>query len=466
MQAWSFHRNIKKNDRFVYSYFYSESISVRIALMRKADGKDRVRIALVGAGGISFGPITVYGAIRAAGLRGATLVLIDINEKGLETARTAGERINAQMGNPIRIETDTDTARGVQGADFIMLSVAVGRKQYWKQDYEIPRKHGSRQDMGECGGPGGLFHSLRSVRLVLEICKTLEQNAPDALLLNVTNPLPRVNYAIHRATKLRCIGDCPEYMFGKSRLGVFLGKPADEIVAKAAGMNHFTWFYEIRDANTGENLYPALRKHVRTFPFLHGRLVKSCFDKYGLYPVSSDSHIGEYMPYTGPGTRSVSEVFPYHRFSAAETGLRSRITDAVASGRLKLPMRILPRSFEAGILILEALASGAEAEFGAVNFINDGLIPNLPDGYAVETDARATNGTLVPHPAPPLPEPIAHFIRRQYKIHSLIAESVINRDPAPAFEALLLDPLAPPSRADCRRIFDEMLKLQKNVLPF
>jgi len=166
-----------------------------------------VKIALVGGGGVSFGPVTMYGAVRAPGLRGATIVLIDINEKGLESARAAGERLNAQMGNPVRIETETDTARGVRGADFVMLSVAVERKKYWKQDYAIPRKHGSHQDMGECGGPGGLFHSLRSIKLVLEICKTLEQNAPEALLLNVTNPLPRVNYAIHRATSLQCVGD-------------------------------------------------------------------------------------------------------------------------------------------------------------------------------------------------------------------------------------------------------------------
>jgi alpha-galactosidase len=309
--------------------------------MKKNGG---TRIALVGAGGISFGPITLYGAVRAPGLRGATLVLIDVNEKGLELARAAGEHLNAQMGNPIRIETDTDTARGVQGADTIILSVAVNRKGHWTEDYEIPRKYGSLQDMGECGGPGGLFHSLRSINLALGICKTLEQNAPDALLLNVTNPLPRVNLAIHRATSLYCVGDCPEYMFGKLRLSGFLSRRAADIEAQASGLNHFTWFQDIRDARTGEDLYPALRKHVKRFPFLHGRLVRKCFEEYGLYPTSSDSHIGEYLPSSGPGTRSVSEVFPYHKFSAFETGLRRRVTAAVASGRLKLPMSILPKS--------------------------------------------------------------------------------------------------------------------------
>ncbi|MFA6449825.1 MAG: hypothetical protein WCX65_10170 [bacterium] len=428
--------------------------------------KEGARIALVGAGGISFGPITMYGAIRAPGLRGSTLVLIDINEKGLEAARAAGERMNAQMGNPIRIETYTDTARGVRGADFVMLSVAVDRKRFWKQDYEIPRKHGSHQDMGECGGPGGLFHSLRSVKLVLEICKTLEKNAPDALLLNVTNPLPRVNLAIHRATKLNCVGECPEYMFGKLRLSVFLGIPASEIDAKAAGMNHFTWFQEIRNAVTGEDLYPKLRRHVKLFPFMHGKLCLAYFEKYGLYPTSSDSHIGEYLPYTGRGTRSVSEVFPYHRFSGAETGLRSLITEEVASGRLKLPMRILPKSFEAGILVLEALATGASADFGALNFINDGFVPNLPDGYAVEVAARAEKGKLIPKKTAPLPAQLARLTNNQYEIHSLVVDSVMRHDPDLAYEALLRDPLAPRSGAACRRLFDEMLNLQKDKLPF
>jgi alpha-galactosidase len=431
--------------------------------MNKSGGK---RIALVGAGGISFGPITMYGAIRASGLRGATLVLIDINPKGLEAARAAGERMNEQMGNPIRIETETDTARGVRNADYVMLSVAVARKRFWKQDYKIPRKYGSHQDMGECGGPGGLFHSLRSIKLVLEICKTLEQNAPDALLLNVTNPLPRVNLAIHRATSLNCIGDCPEYMFGLLRLSLFLGLPPAEINAKAAGLNHFTWFQEIRNARTGQNLYPALRRHVRLFPFMHEKLVQSCFAKYGLYPVSSDSHIGEYLPFTGPGSRSVSEIFPYHRFSAMETGLRGRITNLVAGGQLKLPMRFLPKSFESSILILEALASGATAEFDAVNFINKGYIPNLPDGYCVEVPAKAENGSLIPQSVPPLPDNVARLTRNQYEIHSLIVDSVIQCNPDLALEALIRDPLAPPSRSACKHLFDEMICLQRSKMPF
>ncbi|HOX29281.1 MAG TPA: hypothetical protein PLQ76_09030, partial [bacterium] len=335
-----------------------------------------------------------------------------------------------------------------------------------REDYEIPRKYGSKQDMGECGGPGGLFHALRSVNLVLGICKTIEENAPEALLLNVTNPLPRVNLAIHRAISLRCVGDCPEYLFGVMRLSLFLGRPVGEIRATAAGMNHFTWFQDIRDSRTGEDLYPALRRHVERFPFMHGRLGRRCFEEFGLYPVSSDSHIGEYLPSDGPGSRSVSEVFPYHEFSAFETGLRRLVTNAVAEGRLRLPMSILPKSFEMGILILEALASGAREEFGAANFINEGNIPNLPDGYAVETAALAEDGALVARNARPLPEPIAEAIRNQFEIHSLIADSVLGRDPAPAFEALLLDPLAPPSKDACRRLFDEMLAVQKHRLPF
>lgn len=431
--------------------------------MKKEGG---VRIALVGAGGISFGPITLYGAVRALGLRGATLVLVDINEKGLETARAAGERMNEQMGNPIRIETETDTARGVRGADYIMLSVAVDRNKHWKEDYEIPRKYGSHQDMGENGGPGGLFHSLRSIKLVLGICEIIERNAPDALLLNVTNPLPRVNLAIHRATRLRCVGDCPEFMFGRMRLSVFLGLRADDIEPTASGLNHFTWWQDIRHARTGEDLYPRLRRHVKMLPFMHGRLVRAGFKKYGLYPVSSDSHIGEYLPWTGPGSRSVSELYPYRRFSEAETGLRRVIAAEVARGRLKMPMRILPRAFEASILILEALASGAAAEFGAVNFDNKSYIPNLPEGAVVEVPARAENGALIPRTVPPLPEPLAQVMREQYEIQSLIVDSALRRNPDLAFEALARDPLAPPSREACRRLFDEMLGLQKERLPF
>jgi len=423
------------------------------------------RIALVGAGGASFGPVMAYETVCAEGLAGATLVLVDINAPRLETAAAAARRMNESRGNPVNIETETDTARGVAAADYVLLSVEAGRWKYWKQDLEIPRGHGSLQDMGENGGPGGTFHALRTISLVLKICKLIEENAPHATLINVTNPLSRVCLAVHRATKINCIGLCPELMLCKLRLARCLFIPPEKIVVRAAGLNHFTWIFGLATEFGGHDLYPRLGRHVKSFPWMHGRLVREYYRGTGLYPVSSDSHIGEYLPHTGP--RSVlPQWFPYQQFSETECRMRVRLTELYAAGKFDIPWKILPRNIEGGIDIIEALETGKTAHFEAVNVPNRGCIPGLPEDVYVEVPARSENGKLLPEKMPPLPEPAARFARLQARIHNLTVDAVLNRDPAPALEAFSIDPLAPPTAEKCRKAFNELVKLQKDVLPF
>ncbi|HOC91001.1 MAG TPA: hypothetical protein PKH33_01390 [bacterium] len=425
------------------------------------------RIALVGAGGASFGPVMSLETALAEGLRGSTLVLVDINGERLEVARSAAQRMNEELGSPLTIESETDTAKGIEGADYIAMSVEAGRWERWKEDYAVPRKYGSPQDMAENGGPGGLFHSLRTINLVLRICALVEKSAPDALLINVTNPLSRVNLAINRSTKIKTIGMCPEFNLCMLRISSYLLMPRNKIAAKAAGMNHFTWIYELKNAQTGEDLFPKLKLHSEVFPFAHGKLVRSMFKKHGLYPASSDSHIGEYLPYEGENTRSNSKLFPYHKFSETECRMRVKLTEMYAKGKLRLPLRMMPRNIEGGIDVVEAAASGANAEFGSVNLPNTReQVPGLPEWAIVETPAKAANGEIIPKTAPRLPEELLNHMRLQYDIHDKIVESVLTRDPNPAFEALLEDPLSPPDRNSCKKMFDEMLALQKDALPF
>lgn len=424
---------------------------------------ERKRIALVGAGGMAFGPVMTYDAIRSEGMEGSTLVLVDINEERLEVARAAAERLNEAMGCPLEVVAESDTARGVEGADFVLMSVEKGRWEGWTQDFEIPVKHGATQVMGENGGPGGLFHSLRSIKLVLEICKQIEENAPDAFVVNLTNPMSRVVLAIDRATKLNHIGLCHEFTGGLMRIAASLLLPPKKIQAKASGMNHFTWFYEITNADTGEDLYPKMLRHVRMFPFMHSPLVRKCTLKYGLFPTSSDSHIGEYIPWVSD---VVKPIIPFHTFFEHEGALREVFTKWYGKGYFPLPVKLLPESGEEALPICEALATGASREFNAINVANKGYIPNLPEGAIVEVPARAEGGKLIPEVVPPVNEALAELMRPQYRIQEMIVESALNKDPEIAFEALVADPLSPPSESACRAMFEEMMELQRSQLPF
>jgi len=423
----------------------------------------QVKIALVGAGGMAFGPVMTYDTLRSEKLRGSTLTLVDINEERLEVARSAAERLNEALGNPLTVEAESDTAAGVDGADFVLVSVEKGRWEGWSQDFEIPVKYGSTQVMGENGGPGGLFHSLRSINLVLEIARIMEERCPNAFLVNLTNPMSRVTLALNKGTKIKNVGLCHEFMGGLTRLSFMLMTPAKKIAAKASGMNHFTFFYEINNADTGEDLYPKVRKHIEKFPFLHPPLVRDLFNRYGLFPTTSDSHLAEYVPWC---KELVKPLIPFHTFFEHEGKFREVLTKWYGKGYFPLPAKHLPMSGEEALPIVQALATGESAYFDAVNVPNRGYIPNLPDGAIVEVPANSCNGELLPETVPPVEEGLAELMRTQYELQSLIVDAALNGDKELAFEALVKDPLSPKDESACRALFDEMASLQAAQLPF
>ncbi|MEW6202045.1 MAG: hypothetical protein AB1546_08720, partial [bacterium] len=238
--------------------------------------------------------------------------------------------------------------------------------------------------------------------------------------------------------------------------------PINKIFGEASGMNHFTWFYRIEHADTGEDLYPRLRRHVRLFPLLHPPLVRYCFKKYDLYPTSTDSHIGEYLPFAHRVNRW---GFPYHKFFRREGELRNHLTTAYARGMFALPAHLLPESGELPLPIIEAMVTGERTYLRNVAAPNRGCVPNLPDGAMVEVAAYTDGNEIKPEVVPPMHEPLAEIIRTQSEIQSLVVDAACNGDRDLAFQALLKDPMTPNPGA-ARKIFDELYRLQREFLPF
>jgi len=116
-------------------------------------------------------------------LAGSRLVLHDISGARLQRAYRFAAKLNAANGNPVMLAQSTDPAEALTGADFVIASAEHGRFHYWRQDYEIPLRHGATQVNGENGGPGAVFHSLRSIKNTLSICADIEKHCPDAFLI-------------------------------------------------------------------------------------------------------------------------------------------------------------------------------------------------------------------------------------------------------------------------------------------
>lgn len=446
------------------------------------------KITLIGAGGLSFGPTMVNDVIHTPELAGARLVLHDIDPARLARAHRFAARLNAASGAPIVLEQETDAARALEGADFCISSAEHGRFPYWKQDYEIPRRHGSTQINGENGGPGAVFHSLRSIKNTLGICADIEKYCPDAFLVNLSNPMSRVTLAINRGTSIRNVGMCHEMPIGVVRIARLLGISPGRIEARASGINHFTFFTEMFDRETGEDLLPRVKAlfHRKVFDFgpvltrlaraserrpvlamlsdqLYAPLVVHMVREHGLVPCSVDSHIGEYLPFAHEiGGHHPAHVGQFERIDK----VIERFTVWLAETRLPVPVQRLGHSLEEVIPIIASLWSGERRRIMAVNVPNRGYIPNVAEGAIVEVGAEVDGHGIHPEKMPPIAEPIAGHIAAQLPLQEWIVQSALTGDRDLALRAVIEDPASPRDEAACRALFDELSALQAAELPF
>jgi alpha-galactosidase len=448
----------------------------------------RPKITLVGAGGLSFGPTMVNDVIHTPALAGARLVLHDVNEARLVRAFRFAAKLDAGNGAPVVLDWTTDPAEALTGADFVISSAEFGRFRYWRQDYEIPRRHGATQVNGENGGPGAVFHSLRSIRNTLSICADVAEHCPDAFLVNLSNPMSRVTLAVNRATAVRNVGMCHEMPIGITRLARLLRVPAGRIEAKASGINHFTFFTEMRDRHTGEDLLARARTLFsgKAFDFgpvttrlaratqrrpllgmlgdqLYSPLVAHMVRTYGLVPCSVDSHIGEYLPFA----HEIGHHHPPHveQFERIDR-LVERVTTRVADTKVPLPTHRVGHSLEEVVPILAALWTGEPARIRAVNVPNAGYLPDVAEGAIVEVGATVDGDGIHPDTMAPVGEPLAGWIATQVALQELVVQAALTGDRDLALRAVIEDPASPPDEAACRALFDELAELQAPQLPF
>jgi len=445
-------------------------------------------ITLVGAGGMSFGPVMVNDVVHTSRLRGARMVLHDVDADRLERARRFAEKLNGAAGSPIRIEASTEAGEALEGADFVISSAEFRRFPSWRQDYEVPRRHGSTQINGENGGPGAVFHSLRSIHNTLSICASVERYCPDAFSINLSNPMSRVTLAINRATRVRNVGMCHEMPMGVNRICRRIRERRDEVEAKASGINHFTFFTEFRNVRTGEDLLPRIRAFFagrlhdyssraqrvarvldRTLvgaglvEFNYSPLVAHMVREYGLVPCSVDSHIGEYVPFALESAEWMPTPLDFHE---PVSHVAERAAAWAATTRLPLPLQAMGHSDEEVVPIIAAVWTDTPTRIMAVNVPNRGYLPDVADGAIVEVGATVDGAGIHPEEMPALGQPLAGWIGTQVELMDMVVDAAITGDRDLAYRALREDPNSPADEASCRAMFDELAELQRDLLPF
>ncbi|MCW3979816.1 MAG: hypothetical protein NWF12_08725, partial [Candidatus Bathyarchaeota archaeon] len=420
------------------------------------------RIVLIGAGSSEFGYNSVLDAVNMKALHGCNLVLHDIDAGRLETMGGLAARMVEETGSGIELEWTVDREDALAGADFVVLSIAVDRMNRWRMDWEIPFRHGIKQVIGENSGPGGLFHTLRNVPPVLAICADMEDLCPDALLLSYTNPVSRLCLAIDRYTDVSVVGLCHEVEHQMGHLAKVMGIPASILDGVSAGLNHFSWFLELRLAD-GEDAYPMLDEALEKWETSFQPLCRAMYDRFGLYPSTDDNHLGEYLAYAWEACPEESRGFNWidrMEESGTEKWLRvKRLIDG------EEPLDVKGRlSGERVMHIIAGIASNSHHLEYQVNLPNEGQVSNLIESAIVESPAVIDSSGVNPIHVGELPEGLAALCNIQILVQELAVEAAVNGDRDMALQAMLADPVVQDLEA-AKEAFEELMEAHADLLP-
>jgi alpha-galactosidase len=418
-------------------------------------------IVLIGAGSAQFGYGTIGDILQSKVLAGSCIMLHDINPDTLAVTEQNARQFIAEHNLPFTIKASTNRPEALKGADFIVTSIEVGNRfELWEQDWRIPQQYGVQQVYGENGGPGGLFHSLRIIPPILEICADVMKYCPEAYVFNFSNPMSRICTTVTRAfPALKFIGLCHEIGSLRNFLPRILGVPYEELEVRAAGLNHFSCVLSAKYLKNGQDAYPDIRAKAPQFfgnmPSLDSihkyfketgqwpdkdedfsdmpieawperRVFQVVLEKFGLMPITSDSHFGEYIQWAYDITdhRGILDFYRFYK------GFLSQIQPKI---ELKLSERVVP--------IIEGILTDSGYLEEAVNIPNHGLIDNLPAWIAVEVPAIVDKNGIHGIPMGDLPRGYAGLLMNQVAVHDMTAEAILHKSKAMALQALLVDPI-------------------------
>ncbi|RJS83395.1 alpha-glucosidase/alpha-galactosidase [Candidatus Bathyarchaeota archaeon] len=432
------------------------------------------KIALIGAGSHVFARRLITDFLSYPELRESTISLMDIDEEGLALTTAFAKRVVEQHGFKTKIESTLNRREALEGADYVIVSIRVGGTEANKLDLMIPAKYGVKQGIGDTVGPGGVFYALRHIPVILDICYDMEELCPDALLINYTNPMAMICWAVNDYTRIRNVGLCHSVQGTAAELARYLGAPVEELSYWVAGINHMAWFLELKWR--GRDAYPILRERFKD-PEVYSRpdahwagadIVRvEIFKAFGYFNTESSQHMSEYVPYF----RKRPELFerfkldsPLERLEKMEEKRKRReeeLRELLRENR-EIPIK---RSREYCSEIIYAMETGVPCRING-NVKNDGLITNLLRGCCVEVPCFVDKNGIHPCYVGDLPPQCAALNRTNINVQELGVKAAVEKDKTLAFQAILVDPLtsAVLTIDETRRMVNEMFEAEKEFL--
>ncbi len=442
------------------------------------------KITFLGAGS-GFTPRLLNDVMRIPGQVGGTIALVDIDPTRLKTMKKLIERLIEKLGvKNWKVVASTTRRSVLKGSDYIVNCIEVSGLECVRHDNDIPAKYGIDQCIGDTIGPGGLFKSLRTIPVWLDVLRDAEELCPKAIVLNYTNPMSMMCLAAARTSSMSVVGLCHSVQGTSELLASRAGIPSAEMDWECAGINHLAWFVKLE--HRGKDLYPLLKK--KAVADLAGRpsdsedtddlIRKDMMLHFGAFITESSGHLSEYLPYyrkrkdlieryARSGYHGESSYYADNWPAWRKEADAKRM--AMLSGSEKIEWE---RSWEYASWIIEAREKNTAYRFhGNVmnqsNALGGKLITNLPGNGCVEVACLVDRNGIQPTRFGSLPPQLAALCSSNMSVFDLGATAAIERSKEAAIHALMLDPLSSAvcSPAEIKAMTLEMFDAEKDYLP-
>ena len=432
------------------------------------------KIVLIGAGSANFGLGTIGDIFKSKILEGSTVTLHDINAKALENTKKIALEYKEKLKVNYIIEATTNRAEALKDATFCIISIEVGNRfDLWDQDWKIPLQYGVKQIYGENGGPGGLFHSLRIIPAILNICDDIVKICPNAFVFNYSNPMQRICHAVtSKYQDLKFIGLCHEIASMERQLPTIMETDYSNIEIKAGGLNHLSILLNVKYKDTEKDGYPIIRKKFKDYyskltseyyPSKPGGERGVFFELYKIYgylPITTDSHLGEYIQwaYSVADHEAIMEFYDnYKKRCLTFYDNESHYSEYFNMSDNKMNERIIP--------ILEAILNDTGLEESAVNVPNNNFIDSLPKDIVVEVPGILNKSGVTGISLENYPSDFASLLNNQVGTIQLTTEAILKESKHIAYQALLADPVVD-NAIKAEQLLNTMIDFQKEYLGY
>ena len=428
-------------------------------------------ITIVGGGSYHWAPRLLADFANTPSLADAHVVLHDLDTERMKLMQDLGAQIAARRAIPLTVEAEPDRRRAFEGAQYVITAFSVGGFDSMQHDIEIPQRLGIRQPIGDSVGPGGILRALRSVPVLLDIARDLEAVAPDAWLVNVTNPLTALCRAVTRETRVKTVGLCNEWVGCSWILSLLFDSGMNEIDPILGGVNHFPLATSLKvgaDADAFVRLQallddpqrmasepiwmdpPEKAGWVKVSPAPHwtkldvienNRVRFELFRRFGILVGSGDHHSVEFMPSFVTGQNDYGHDWRVHHY-----GMPGHRRDADEDVEFYEEMRDAPEvstmpSGELVATLLDGMVTGNERHL-PVNLPNAGNVTNLADGAVVEIMGVSDDAGVRGRDKTTVPGVMGEFLRRINVVQEWTVEAAVSGDRDLVLEAMLADPIA------------------------